>query len=319
MRTVDQPLAPMLAQPGQPPTEGRWAFEFKWDGRRTIARVEHGVVTLFSRTGNDITSSHPEVAAALGTVLGDRSVVLDGEILALNADGQPDFGLLQQRMHVQSPNRVLVTAVPTYFFAFDILSFDGNSVRKSAYRRRRQLLEELVPEEGVSPHVVVPPNFTNVDSAVLLDMARQHGVEGIVGKRLDSPYTAGRSPRWVKTVFTTTQEVVIGGWRTGAGRTLGALMMGAHDDDGRLVYLGDVGSGFTEAMLDHLLELLTAMEVPECPFDQPMSVHATHWVRPVLVGEVRYRTRSSNGRLVFPAWRGLRDDKTPQEVVIGNG
>lgn len=316
--TVDHTPKPMLAQAGDPPTGPGWAFEFKWDGRRVIVRAVRGVVTLFSRLGNDITTSHPEVVSALAALLGERSVVLDGEIVAFNADGQPDIGLLQQRMHVQRPNRYLVAKVPTYLYLFDVLSFEGGPVVKSAYRRRRQLLDEMALG-GVSPHVVVPPNFIGVDGATILDVARERGVEGIVAKRLASTYTAGRSGQWVKTVLRTTQEVVIGGWRRGAHRKLGALMMGAYDDTGRLVYLGDVGSGFTSAMLAHLLELLTAMEVPVCPFDQPVSTHAAHWVRPVLVGEVEYRTRSEQGRLLYPTWRGLRDDKTPKEVVIGNG
>lgn len=157
----------------------------------------------------------------------------------------------------------------------------------------------------------------------LLAVARAHGLEGLVAKRLGSRYEPGRrTSAWIKTALLTTQEVIIGGWTAGEGRragTLGALLLGAHDDAGRLRYLGQVGTGFTQRMLADLLERLTALAQTDSPFDEPVPrAHArrAHWARPQLVGEVEYRTLTHDRRLRHAAWRGLRADKEPAQVTL---
>jgi bifunctional non-homologous end joining protein LigD len=162
-----------------------------------------------------------------------------------------------------------------------------------------------------------------VDGRQLLDVARLHGLEGVVGKRMGSRYQPGRrSPAWTKTALWATQEVVVGGWTTGEGRragTLGALLLGAYDDQGRLRYLGDVGTGFTDRVLDDLVARLVALEQPHSPFDEPVPrEHArrAHWTRPELVGEVEYRNLTSDRRLRHTTWRGLRADKDPAQVRL---
>jgi bifunctional non-homologous end joining protein LigD len=318
---LPEPVAPMLASAGEPPSGLGWAFEFKWDGVRVIAAATGEQVRLHSRNGNDITGGYPELAVLSGLVA-DRAVLLDGEIVALDEAGRPDFGLLQQRMHVRSPSPELVGRVPISYYVFDLLDLDGCRLLPHSYQRRRERLAAL-GLDGKSPRVRVPPHHTDVEGRQLLQVARLHGVEGVVGKRLSSRYEPGRrSPAWTKTALLTTHEVVIGGWTTGQGRrgaTLGALLLGAHDDHGRLRYLGHVGTGFTNQMLDHLGQRLAALEQPHSPFDEPVPPeHArqAHWVRPQLFGEVEYRTLTDDRRLRHATWRGLRADKDPTQVTL---
>jgi bifunctional non-homologous end joining protein LigD len=318
---LPKPVTPMLASPGPPPSGPEWAFEFKWDGVRAIAAVAGQQVRLYSRNGNDITAGYPELTA-LGALIGGRPVLLDGEILTLGDSGRPDFGLLQQRMHIRSPSPELVDRVPIAYYLFDLLDFDGHRLLSRSYQQRRELLADL-DVEGTSSRIRVPPYHTDVDGRQLLEVARRHGLEGVVGKRLDSRYQPGRrSAAWIKTALWTTQEVVVGGWTTGQGNradTLGALLLGAYDGQGRLRYLGDVGTGFTDRMLQDLLARLVSLEQPGSPFDEPVPrEHArrAHWVRPQLVGEVEYRNLTEDRRLRHAAWRGLRPDKDPAQITL---
>jgi len=311
----------MLASAGVAPSGPGWAFEFKWDGVRAIAAVAGDQLRLYSRNGNDITGGYPELAALSGLIEA-RRVLLDGEIVTLGAAGRPDFGLLQQRMHVRAPNPELVARVPVSYYLFDLLDLDGHTLLPQSYQQRRELLAGLDLGSG-SPLIRVPPNYTDVSGGQLLEVARQHGLEGVVGKRLRSRYEPGRrSPAWIKTALFHTQEVVVGGWTAGQGHragTLGALLLGAHDAQGRLRYLGDVGTGFTERMLDDLMARLTALEQPGSPFDEPVPrdhARRARWVRPELVGEVEYRAVTLDRRLRHTAWRGLRTDKDPAQVTF---
>lgn len=318
---LPEPVAPMLALAGAPPSGPGWAFEFKWDGVRVIAAIAGEQVQLYSRKGNDITGGYPELGG-LGELVGGRPALLDGEIVTLGAAGVPDFELLQQRMHIRSPSPELTAQIPISYYVFDLLDFDGHRLLSQSYQQRRELLTALDLGAG-SPWVRVPPHHTDTDGQSLLEVARQHGLEGVVGKRLRSRYEPGRrSPAWIKTALFQTQDVVVGGWTTGKGRragTFGALLVGAHDDQGRLRYLGDVGTGFTETMLGDVLERLVTLEVPDSPFDEPVPPeHArrARWVRPQLVGEVEYRTVTLDRRLRHTAWRGLRADKDPAQVTL---
>ena len=318
---LPKPVAPMLASAGEPPSGPGWAFEFKWDGVRALAAAAGDQVRLYSRNGNDITGGYPELAVLSGLV-GGRPVLLDGEIVTLGEAGRPDFALLQQRMHVRAPNPWLVDRIPISYYVFDLLDVDGRRLLSQSYQQRREQLAQLAVD-GVSSRVRVPPHHILTDGRQLLEVARLHGLEGVVGKRLTSRYEPGRrSPAWTKTALWRTQEVIIGAWTIGQGRragTLGALLLGAYDDEARLRYIGDVGTGFTGRMLDDLLVRLADLEAPGSPFDEPVPrEHArrAHWVRPQLVGEVEYRTVTPDRRLRHATWRGLRPDKDPAEVIL---
>ena len=315
-------LAPMLATAGEPPAGPGWAFEFKWDGVRAVTGVAGTAVRAQSRLGNEITAGYPELAD-LVELLDGRRVLLDGELVALDATGRPDFGTLQNRMHVREPPPDLVAQVPVTYLLFDLLYLDGTPLVREPWDRRRELLEGL----GIAgPRVRVPAANPGISGKQLFAVAESHGLEGVVGKRRTARYEAGkRSPAWIKTAVVHTQEVVVGGWTTGEGRRaagIGALLLGAYDERDELRYLGHVGTGFTDAALQHLLRELTARERPTSPFDEEVprpEARKARWARPELVGEVVYRVLTADGRLRHAAWRGLRVDKEPADARLPRG
>lgn len=315
------PVMPMLATAGLVPHGPGWAFEFKWDGVRAVVGAAGDRVQLTSRLGNDVTAGYPELAG-IGAVTGGAPVLLDGEIVVLDAAGRPNFGLLQDRMHVRNPPPELRARLPVSFYAFDVLHADGASLLAAPYDERRARLAALGPAD----RVLVPPSFDPETNGVtgdqLLGVARQHGLEGVVAKRRAGRYEAGRrSSGWIKTALVRTQEVLIGGFTAGEGRrtsTFGSLLLGAYDG-GALRYLGHVGTGFSDAVLVDLTARLRRLVRPASPFDEVVPrEHArkARWVEPVLVGEVEYRLVTRDGRLRHAAWRGLRPDRDPASITM---
>lgn len=321
MTMLPAPVRPMLATAGDPPGGvAGWAVEFKWDGVRAVIAAGGGEVRMASRNGNDVTAGYPELSTVLAAGMGGP-VLLDGELVALDPAGRPDFGRLQQRMHLRNPTVDLLERVPVLLYVFDVLQLGDRSLLGESYDLRRAELDALALAE--LPGIEVPPSIVDVPAAELLGVARSHRLEGVVAKRRGSRYEPGRrSAAWVKTALISTQDVLIGGWTAGAGRrasTLGALLLGAYDQDGRLRFLGHVGTGFTEAALRDLLARLGPLHRGDSPFDEEVPrEHARHarWVDARLVGEVVYRTLTSDGRLRHAAWRGLRPDRDPDEVLL---
>jgi bifunctional non-homologous end joining protein LigD len=309
-------VAPMLATPGPVPGGAGWAYEFKWDGVRAVAYAEGGTVRVLSRNDRDVSASYPELAE-LTRLLGPRRAVLDGEIVALDAAGRPSFAELQRRMHVAAPPASLLAAVPVRYHVFDVLHLDGEPALHLPYHRRRDLLAGLHLDGAV---VDTPPHHPDADPAEVTAAAARRGLEGVVAKRLASPYRPGRrSPDWVKTPFSHTQEVVIIGWKPGEGRragTVGSLVLAVTDRDGSLSFAGGVGTGFTGAMLVELQQRMARWTRRTPPVAGIPREHArgVQWVEPVLVGEVAYRNWTPDGRLRHPSWRGLRPDRTPDEA-----
>ncbi len=309
-------VRPMLATLARelPADETRWAAEFKWDGQRAVCYASGGVLRLRSRSDRDITSTYPELAG-LAAAAARRSLILDGEIVVLGEDARPSFAALQRRMHVRRPAARLVAAVPVSYLLFDLMYLDGQALLRSPYEQRRALLEGL---HLAAPGVEVPPSFPGGAQDVLAASARL-GLEGIVLKRLGSPYRPGRSPLWRKLKCERTTEVVVGGWAEGRGyraALVGSLILGIHGPAG-LTYCGHVGTGFTDAALRDLTRQLRALEQPATPFATPIppaQARHAHWARPVLVGTVSYTEWTPGGRLRHPAWQGLRTGKDPAEV-----
>ncbi|RDH75030.1 ATP-dependent DNA ligase [Mycolicibacterium moriokaense] len=304
-------LAPMLSTEGsvQKLKKTQWAFEGKWDGYRVLVDADHGRLSVRSRRGRDVTDEYPQFKAVAAD-LADHHVILDGEAVALDDTGVPSFGEMQ--------NRKRSTRVE--FWAFDILHLDGRSLLRAKYSDRRRLLEALAEGGGV----IVPPALPG-DGAEAMEHARERRWEGVIAKKRDSTYQPGRrSSSWVKDKIWTTQEVVIGGWRQGEGGRssgIGALMLGIPEGDG-LHFAGRVGTGFTEKALTKLKQLLEPLQTDESPFNTTLPTQdrkGVTFVRPELVGEVRYSERTGDGRLRQPSWRGLRPDKTPDEVVWEQG
>ncbi|GAB1512636.1 non-homologous end-joining DNA ligase [Actinophytocola sp. KF-1] len=316
------PVAPMLAVEGPLPVGGGWAYETKWDGFRCCMRVgPDGAAKLTSRLGNEITGVYPDLRGVLADAAGGRSAVFDGELVVLAADGRPDFQLMQSR-HQRGPTAELLRIAPVTFIVFDLLLLGAESLLAAPYERRRELLAGL---PVTSERVAVPRHFTeeDIDPHELLQVVEEQGLEGLVAKRLMSRYHPGaRSRDWIKRPLIKTQEVVVGGWRPGKGNRggrVGALLLGGHDAAGRLHYMGDVGTGFTERALDELLDLLTPLARPTCPFENevpPDRSRDARWVAPTLVGQVVYRQFTSDGRLRHTAWRGLRHDVLPTQVTL---
>ncbi|MFI5719392.1 non-homologous end-joining DNA ligase [Nocardia sp. NPDC051750] len=309
----------MLAVAGRPPDDPEWAVEMKWDGVRAIIVCSGGVCRLYSRNQREITDSYPELATALTTHAENRELVLDGEIIAQTPDGAPSFARLQRRMHVARPSRALIADVPVQLFLFDVLTDTGADVTGLPYPDRRDRLQEL--DFTTSP-VQTPPYWLGVGAEQLIDAARDNHLEGIVSKRLDSPYLPGRRSRdWIKTPLRKTTEAIVAGWTSGTGAmhpTFGSLVLAGHDDTGQLVHLGNVGTGFTQAGRRALRARLG-----EIAREDPLFTLAAargrptvvHWVDPVLVADIEYREYTGDG-LRHPSWRGLRNDKTADEVGI---
>ena len=316
-------IRPMLATPGPVPAGPGWAFEIKFDGVRAIGYAGPAGLRLVSRNDRDISRSYPEVA---GLRL-PAGVVVDGELVALDERGRPDFALLQQRMHVTAPAPGLVASVPVQYVVFDLLHDGRDLLLELPYEQRRARLLDL---ELDRVGVVVPQNFTDTPGALVMTAAREQGLEGVVAKRLTSVYQPGRRSRaWVKTPIRHTAEVIIAGWSpsTGNPNVLGSLLLAGHADTGELVYLGDVGTGFTDAARRHLLPLLRPLQRPDSPFPaefarargwpgRPPNRGPVHWVAPVVVGEIEYRAFTRDQNFRHPSWRGLRPDRDAGDIHL---
>jgi bifunctional non-homologous end joining protein LigD len=310
----------MLAAPGELPAEeqeDRWAFEMKWDGVRAMVYLDGSGIRVLTRNDREVAATYPELGGLDG-VLGQAGAVLDGEIVAFDSHGRPSFGELQARMHVQRPSAALLAQVPVTLLVFDVCHLAGQSLLRTPYVDRRAVLEGL----GVDgPRWATPPVFDG-DGAAARAASLAQGLEGVLAKRRDSVYEPGkRSRSWVKVKHQRMQEVVVCGWQPGAGRRsggIGSLLLGVHDEQGRLVYAGHVGTGFTEWMLADLLVRLRPLERTTSPlaFEVPRAqVKDARWVSPGLVGEVAFGEWTRDGRMRHPVWRGLRPDKTVGEVV----
>jgi bifunctional non-homologous end joining protein LigD len=302
-----------------PPSGPGWSFELKWDGIRALALVQDGNLRLWTRNGNEVSGRYPELEPLADAL--DRPALLDGEIVTFDERGRPSFERLQSRMHVTQPGEIvrLATEVPVVYLVFDLLWVDGATVTALPYTERRRLLTGLVADGDTWR---VPPAEEG-DGSAMLAVSRQFDLEGVVAKRLDSPYEPGRrSSSWRKVKLQRKQEFVVGGWLTGKGNrssTFGALLLGYYDDDGELRYAGRVGTGFTERTLGRLQDALAARARDTSPFADPLedrtSQRSAHWVEPELIAEVRLTEWTASGRIRHPVFLGLRDDKDPRDVT----
>ncbi|MEA4944872.1 MAG: ATP-dependent DNA ligase [Propionicimonas sp.] len=312
--------SPMLATPGRPAEldDGEeWALEVKWDGVRAICLVADGQVRLVSRNGSDVTALYPELAELADAVVADAAI-LDGEIVALDRAGRPDFSLLQQRIN-PDPRRAaeLRRRVPVTLMLFDVLSLtvDGTErqLLRTPYRTRREVLAAAVTP---SDRIRVPSGFDG-DLATALAHSRDQGLEGVVAKRLDSVYRPGqRSRQWLKFKHRSHQAVVVIGWRLDDRERLRSLLMAVPGDDGELHYAGRVGSGLPVGRLAEFERKLQRIERKTPPVEDVPATEQrdARWVTPRLVGEVNHAGVTPAGRLRQPAWRGWRPDVGVGEV-----
>lgn len=313
-------VQPMLATPGTLPDDAdRWGLEVKWDGVRAIVYVSGGEVRAAGRRGVDATGRYPELQV-LADLLPGRSAVLDGEVVAFDERGLPSFQRLQHRMHQDRPDARLARRYPVHYVAFDLPYLDGHLLYDLPYRDRRALLDDL--ELAAGP-IEAPPYLPGTDAGQvreLLDYTREQGLEGLLAKRLDSPYRPGRRVDfWRKIKNFRTQDVVIGGWKAGQGRReggIGSLLLGVYDDAG-LCFVGHVGTGFTDAALDDLHKMLAPLERSTSPYAREVPreyARLARWVEPWLAGEVEFGRWTGDDMLLHASWRGLRPDIDPEDV-----
>jgi bifunctional non-homologous end joining protein LigD len=293
-----------------------WAFEMKWDGYRTLAYLDGDDVWLISRNGKNLTGTFPELAAPLRAAVKPRSAVLDGEIVAIDRKGRPNFGFLQSRAGLTEEESAARSAT-IELMLFDLLELDGHDITADEYDVRRAALAASVTATGP---IRIPEEFDGGIEAAL-DSSTSFGLEGVIAKVRDSEYTEGRRSRaWIKLKHQRTQEVVVIGWRPGAGSAaggVGSLVLGIPDAAG-IRYAGRVGTGFSDAerraMLTRFRKIARASPpVHDAPREE--LLHA-QWIEPELVGEVSFMEWTSAGSLRHSSWRGWRPDKTPADVRV---
>jgi bifunctional non-homologous end joining protein LigD len=317
-------LVPMLAKPAKQVPRGKgWGYEVKWDGIRALVYSEPGRLRIESRNRRDITAQYPELRR-LNRALSSHRAILDGEIIAFDADGRPSFGRLQQRMHLtgESAIRRRASDTPVVLALFDLLWLDGHSLMEKPLTERRAALEEL---DLTGANWQTPPQLDGDPDELLAATAAQ-GLEGIIAKRRDSIYEPGRrSGAWLKVKNMRREEFTIVGWEPGEGRRrdrIGALLVAQHDPEtGDLRYAGEVGTGFTEATLDDLARRLEPLRTERSPLSTSDGPKGAQWVEPVLQAEVEYANQTADGMLRHPSFKGLREDREPfvkegDEVVV---
>ena len=312
-------FSPMLAEAGHQPFDAEgWWFEPKLDGIRTLVYVGDETTKLFSRTGRDQSRSYPELSR-LHERLTAVNAVVDGEIVAIDEDGRASFELLQQRMNLSSGADIerARRKIPVELVAFDLLWLDGEDLTALPLEERRTRLQEI----AVVGKRLQVTYWVETEGEEFFEAAKKHHFEGIIAKRADSRYLPGRrSPDWRKIKILNQQDCVVLGWtpgQGGRGGSFGALLVGAYRE-GELSWIGQVGTGFTHRMLEDLMGRLGRVEANDPPIEDPelRKVKGARWVRPELVCVVEFLQMTSSGKLRAPSFKGLRDDKLPEDCIL---
>lgn len=322
--TPAMPIGPMLLTPGPPQTGEGWIQELKIDGARAISLVAGGEVAIQSRPGNSFNRRFPEIVAGLADRLGGHTAILDGELVALDADGMPSFSLLQRRLVTTKPSTVLKRSVPARLWLFDCLHLDGQDLTGLPYRIRRSILEELLP--GRAGTVAVPPTWADIDGPTLLEIVADLGAEGTVSKRADSIYQPGRRSRaWLKHPIRQRISLGIAGYFPGRSMPVGALLLVGHDPQtGALRYVGSVSSGLGPRVSRALADTFRDFRATSPPWsDRPRNdvESSVVWLRPGCVAAVEYRDFTARGRFRHLAFKGLdhSPDSTPEWLPLPRG
>ncbi len=316
-------IYPMLATSIEDPFDSpEWFFEIKWDGYRAIAFLEKGNVRLVSRNQNDLTGQYSDLHD-MAKYVNAKTAVLDGEVIALDDQGNSSFSLMQQRTGFRDRNRRVAPQrdISILYYAFDLLYVDGYDLRRAKLEDRKALLATLLttPNDTIrySEHFVG-------EGKALFDAARQQGLEGILAKKRDCPYEERRSRNWLKIKIRHTVECVIGGYTDpeGSRQYFGSIVLGLYDKEGRLIHVGQAGSGFDQKTLAAMWKVLSKLETSKSPFHGPVdAVRRAHWIKPELVAEIEYSewthlTNEGGQKLRAPVFLGLREDKDPKECTF---
>jgi len=314
-------IHPMLATSIEKPFDDpEWLFEIKWDGYRAVSFLKDGKARLVSRNQNDLTARYPELHDLPKFIKGENAI-LDGEIVALDEEGRSSFSLMQQRTGIrQGGRRTAVRGdIPVLYYVFDLLYLDGHDLRRIPLEQRKDLLTQIITAGG-------PVRFSDhfTQGVALFGAAKQKGLEGILAKRRTSFYEERRSHEWLKIKITHTLECVIGGYTKpeGSRQYFGSIVLGLYDKQGRLVHVGQAGSGFDQKTLKEISQLLDKLATNRSPFYGGVdALREVHWVKPELVAEIKFsewtHERADGGlKLRAPVFLGLRDDKDPTECTF---
>jgi bifunctional non-homologous end joining protein LigD len=316
-------IHPMLATPIEEPFDDpAWLFEIKWDGYRAIAFIDGGKVRLVSRNQNELTHRYPELKD-LPQFVKAKNAILDGEVVALDEQGRPSFSLMQQRTGFRPGGKrgPVNNAVSVLYYAFDLLYLDGYDWRKVRLEARKEKLKSIV----VPGDTLRYSDHSVQYGKALFDLARDKGLEGIVAKKRQCPYQERRSGDWLKIKIRRRAECVIGGYTEpeGSRAHFGSIVLGLYDKQGRLIHVGQAGSGFTQKSLGEIWQLLEKRETKKNPFyGEVEALRKVFWIKPDLVAEIEYTewtegTSSGSGpKLRAPVFLGLRDDKDPKECLL---
>jgi bifunctional non-homologous end joining protein LigD len=321
-KSMPSVVHPMLAVPIEKPFDSdEWLFEIKWDGYRAVSFIEHGKLHLVSRNQNDLTGQYPELADIPKFVRAENAI-LDGEVVAVDEQGRASFSLMQQRTGIRhgrfrAPGR---SDVPVLYYAFDLIYLDGYDLHKVDLEERKRLLANvIIPGDNLrySDHELGK-------GTALFQVAAQQGLEGIVAKRRKSCYEEKRTREWLKIKITKQIECVIGGYTEpeGSREYFGSIVLGLYGEQGRLIHVGQAGSGFDRKTLQAVWKLLQNLETKTNPFYGPVEALKTvHWVKPELVAEIKFtewthETKEGGLKLRAPVFLGLREDKSPKECTF---
>jgi bifunctional non-homologous end joining protein LigD len=315
-------IHPMLAISTEKPFDSKdWLFEIKWDGYRAVAFIDNGKLRLVSRNQNDFTSQYSELRD-LPTFIRAKRAVVDGEIVAIDDQGRPSFSLMQQKTGFRSGGRRVAgrEGIPILYYAFDLVWVEGYDLRKVNLEERKQILASLIESGG-------PVHYSDhyaANGKALYEVAREKGLEGIVAKRRNSCYEERRSNEWLKIKITRRMECVIGGYTEpeGSRQYFGSIILGLYDKQGRLIPVGQAGSGFDQNSLAEMWKLLQKIKTDKNPYSGKVdSGRRNHWVKPELVAEIKFtewthETDEGGLKLRAPVFMGLRKDKSPRECTF---
>jgi bifunctional non-homologous end joining protein LigD len=320
-RPMPAAIHPMLATSVDKPFDSpEWLFEIKWDGYRAVCFLENGKSRLVSRNQNDLTGQFPELQG-LSKLIKAQTTILDGEIVALDEHGRPSFSLMQQRTGIRQGNRHTAARrdVPVMYYVFDLLYLEGYDLRRVSLEQRKEVLAQIVKSGDLVRYSDHYPG----QGIALFEAAKQKGLEGILAKRRTSSYEERRTREWFKIKITHTIDCVIGGYTDpeGSRQYFGSIVLGLYDKKGRLVHVGQAGTGFNQSTLKEIFQLLKSLETNRTPFDSSVDARNVHWVKPKLVAEIKFsewthETADGGLKLRAPVFLGLREDKDARECVF---
>jgi bifunctional non-homologous end joining protein LigD len=313
---------PMLATPEDKPFDNpEWLFEIKWDGYRAVSFLRDGKVRLVSRNQNDLTKEFPELHELSKSIKAENAVI-DGEIVVLDDQGRPSFSMMQQRTGIRKGGRRTGARrdLAVQYYVFDLIYLDGYDLRRVGLEQRKQALAQIVAAGDL---IRYSDHFPQ--GLALFDVAKQKGLEGILAKKRDSHYEERRSQEWLKIKVTQTIDCVVGGYTDpeGSRQHFGSIVLGLYDKKGRLIHVGQAGTGFNQAMLKEIFQLLKALETTRDPFHGDVDAAHVHWVKPERVAEIKFtewthETVEGGMKLRAPVFIGLREDKDPEDCTFEN-